>query len=526
MAGAELAPDLAGRLAESETLFRSLFDANIVGVLIADRDRVVEANDAFLEIVGRPRAELLAGALGWSQLSPPEALRATGEAATWEHDHVRPDGREVPILIGAAPVSRSPFRAVCFVIDLTERNRALERVKGLHGLSSALAAAVSADDVAAAILRHGMRATGATCAVLGFVARGDLVLAHRHRFGDAASAPPTLSVEADAPMPEAARTGELVLLDSRADWLERYPGMPPRGDFEAFAAVPLPGEKGAMGCMGLGFPDAQPLESGDVDLLQLIARQGAHALERAALYEHRSHVARTLQQGLLPNELPDIPGLQIAMAYEPQGAGDEVGGDFYDVFATEGGWAAAIGDVCGKGVEAAVVTGMVRHTLRALELGPGGASAVLERLNEAVRRHAPNDRFCSLALAHLTRQRAGFHVELACAGHPPPLLVRAGGGVELIGACGTLLGIDDDLRQEPVHCELQPGDSLVLYTDGITEARRDGRLFGLERLQAVAERHAGASGDVLTEAIQQAVTDFAPGRRLDDQALLILHAEA
>src|SRR3954468_9000513 len=111
MAGTELAPDLADRLAESETLFRSFFDANIVGVLIADRDRVVEANDAFLRIVGRPRAELLAGALGWSQLSPPETLRTTGGAATWEHDHVRPDGREVPILIGAATVSRSPFRA-------------------------------------------------------------------------------------------------------------------------------------------------------------------------------------------------------------------------------------------------------------------------------------------------------------------------------------------------------------------------------------------------------------------------------
>src|SRR4051794_20209323 len=344
MAGAELAPDLADRLAESETLFRSFFDANIVGVLIADRDRVVEANDAFLRIVGRPRAELLAGALGWSQLSPPETLRTTGGAATWEHDHVRPDGREVPILIGAATVSRSPFRAVCFVLDLSDRNRALERVKRLHALASALAAALSADDVAAAILTHGMRATGATCAVLGFVARGDLVLSHRHRFGDAAGAPPSLPLEAVAPMPEAVRAGEPVLLDSRAAWLARFPETPPRGDFEAFAAVPLPGDQGAMGCMGLGFRDARPFESGDVELLQVIARQGAQALERAALYEHRSHVARTLQQGLLPDELPEIPGLQIAMAYEPQGAGDEVGGDFYDVFATERGWTAAMGD--------------------------------------------------------------------------------------------------------------------------------------------------------------------------------------
>src|SRR3954454_13847133 len=102
MAGTELAPDLADRLAESETLFRSFFDANIVGGLIADRDRVVGANDAFLRIVGRPRAELIAGGLGWSQPSPRETLPTPGWRAAWEHDHVRPDGRKGPISIGAA----------------------------------------------------------------------------------------------------------------------------------------------------------------------------------------------------------------------------------------------------------------------------------------------------------------------------------------------------------------------------------------------------------------------------------------
>ena len=177
---------------------------------------------------------MLAGRLEWGQFQPPDTLRTSGGAATWEHDHVRPDGNKVPILVGAAPVSRSPFRAVCFALDLTQRNRALERVKRLHALASALAAALSADDVAAAILTHGMRATGASSAVLGFVERGELVLSHRHRFGDAVGAPPRRSLEAGAPMPEAVRTGEAVLLDSREAWLERFPGVPPSGDFEAF----------------------------------------------------------------------------------------------------------------------------------------------------------------------------------------------------------------------------------------------------------------------------------------------------
>jgi serine phosphatase RsbU (regulator of sigma subunit) len=318
------------------------------------------------------------------------------------------------------------------------------------------------------------------------------------------------------------RSGLPVLLGSRQAWLDRFPDVPPRSEFEAFAAVPLTGERGAIGCMGLGFADRRAFDTGDLELLQVIAGQGAAALERAALYEHRAHVARTLQSGLLPSELPEIAGLDVASDYRPLGAGDQVGGDFYDVFATEDGWTAAIGDVCGKGVEAAVVTGMVRHTLRALELGHGEPAAVLRRLNQAVRRHAPDDRYCSVALAHLTALQRGFRVDLACAGHPPPLVVRAGGTVEDLEACGTLLGIEDDIHLSPVSSELLPGDALVLYTDGITEARVRGELFGLDRLRAKLAELAGAPAAEITAGIQRAVQAFAPGHAADDQALLVL----
>src|SRR4051794_1020610 len=455
MATARVGEGLAGRLADGEQLFQALFDATITGVVIAAHERVMEATDASLRAAGLPRPDVDAGLVGWSH-----APQAGGPVET---TFTRADGTVVPVLVGGATVQPVPFRMVALVVDLTEPNRSLERITRLHALTSALSAALSADDVAHAIVTHGMAATGASCGVLGLPERDALLLGHRHRFGSAGSAPPRVPRDAAAPMPEAMRTGAPVLLASRAAWLERFPAIPPRGDFEAFAAVPLMGERGAVGCMGFGFDEVRDFEAADVELLQVVARQGAQALERAALYEQRAHVARTLQRALLPSELPHVPGLEIATAYHPLGDGDQVGGDFYDVFATEHGWSAAIGDVCGKGVEAAVITGMVRHTLRALELTDHQPAAVLARLNQAVRRHAPGDRFCSVALVHVSPAEGGFRAEVGNAGHPPPMVCRADGSVEELDVTGELLGIADDLRAGSCACLLRAGDALVLY---------------------------------------------------------------
>jgi serine phosphatase RsbU (regulator of sigma subunit) len=514
MATARVGERLAGRLADGELLFQALFDANIIGVVIADNERVLEANGAFLRAAGLCRADVEAGLVGWSHA--PDAGGPT------ETTFTRPDGSIVPVLIGGATVQPVPFRMVALVLDLSEPTRSLDRITRLHALASALSAALSADEVAHAIVTHGMEATDASCGVLGLPDHDELLLAHRHRFGNAASAPPRLPRDASAPMPEAMRTGAPVLLGSRADWLERFPSVPPRGDFEAFAAVPLMGERGAVGCLGFGFAAARAFAAADVELLQVVARQGAQALERAALYEQRAHVARTLQHGLLPTELPHVPGLEIATAYHPLGAGDQVGGDFYDVFATGHGWSAAIGDVCGKGVEAAVVTGMVRHTLRAIELSDHEPAGVLARLNRAVRRHGPGDRFCSVALVHLSEAAGGFRAEVGNAGHPPPMVCRADGRAEEIDVTGMLLGIADEMQAGSRVCVLEPGDALVLYTDGIVEARRDGELFGYERLAAALEGAAGLPAHEIAERIQAAVADFAPGPAADDRALLVV----
>src|SRR3954451_12441426 len=261
MATARVGEGLAGRLADGEQLFQALFDANIIGVVIADHERVIEANDAFLRAAGLHRPDVDAGLVGWSH-----APQAGGPVET---TFTRADGTVVPVLVGGATVQPVPFRMVALVVDLTEPNRSLERITRLHALASALSAALSADDVAHAIVTHGRAATGASCGVLGLPERDALLLGHRHRFGAAGSAPPRLPRDAAAPMPEAMRTGAPVLLASRAAWLERFPRVPPRGDFEAFAAVPLMGERGAAGCLGFGFDDGREFAPADVELLKV-----------------------------------------------------------------------------------------------------------------------------------------------------------------------------------------------------------------------------------------------------------------
>jgi PAS domain S-box-containing protein len=377
----------ARAVAESEARFRALAQSGIIGVYHGRGTAVVEANDAFLDMLGLTRAELLAGEISWPDVTPErwheldaakyEELLSTGSFAPFEKEYVHRDGRCVPVLIGASALRAGDDEWICFVVDLTERKRAerererlLDRTARLQSVTEQLSAALTKDEVAAVIVQAGMEATGASCGVLG-LRHEDRALRVEHRFGMAGAAPSELPLDAEAPMPAAARAAAPVLLQSRDEWLERFPAVPPRTDFEAFAAVPMAFEGAVHGCMGLGFPQAGPFDGADVDLLVAIARQGAQALERARLYEERAYVARTLQAGLLPRALPVIPGLDVAVRYRPVGDGSEVGGDFYDLFATaDDEWMLAIGDVCGKGTQAAVLTGVVRSTIRALALAP------------------------------------------------------------------------------------------------------------------------------------------------------------
>ena len=254
--------------------------------------------------------------------------------------------------------------------------------------------------------------------------------------------------------------------------------------------------------------------------------------EAGRLNRERSEIARILQNALLPPRLPEVPGVELAARYVAAGEGVEVGGDFYDVFRTADGgdassssWAVVLGDVSGKGPEAAALTSLARHTLRATAVLAGSPSRALAALNEEILRQAEGERFFSVVLAELRpdpEPDQGARLTLVRAGHPAPLLLRAAGGgeaVEELGEPGTVLGIRPDPKLPEGTARLGPGDAAVFYTDGVTEARTpEGAFFGEEGLRATLEGCARLSAD----EIEGEVLAFQRGAVRDDAAILVL----
>jgi serine phosphatase RsbU (regulator of sigma subunit) len=271
---------------------------------------------------------------------------------------------------------------------------------------------------------------------------------------------------------------------------------------------------------------------GEQDLVFVgqLAAIAALALDNAALYEQQRLVARTLQAALLPSELPDVPGVACAGRYRPPSpdlTDVYVGGDLYDVHEDEerGRWALTVADVCGKGPQAAAMTSLIRHTVHAEVRHGLGPAEVLRRINAAMLRHhgATRARFATMVHAAMTVDPAGVTIRLVNGGHPAALVLRAD-GVEWLEVPGTLVGVYPDLHLAEVEVRLAPGDALLLYTDGVTEARGPEGWFGTERLADLAASLAGASADAIADGVLAAVSDFQDGRLRDDVALLVVRA--
>ena len=247
------------------------------------------------------------------------------------------------------------------------------------------------------------------------------------------------------------------------------------------------------------------------------------AIINAQLYERERTIAHTLQRSLRPGALPDVNGLSAAVRFRPAGEGVELGGDFYDLFAArDGGWAALIGDVQGKGPDAAAVTALARHTMRAAAVYESRPGGVLKTMHEALRDQS-GERFCTVAYAHLRVGDGRIAVELACGGHPLPLVVHQDGCVEPVGRLGTLLGSDIEPTLTDVGVELEVGDVMVLYTDGVTEVRRRRReVFGHRQLVTLLQRCGGLPPDAIANRIEAAVITASEGRLRDDVAILAL----
>ncbi|SPE99296.1 Phosphoserine phosphatase RsbU [Streptomyces sp. MA5143a] len=288
--------------------------------------------------------------------------------------------------------------------------------------------------------------------------------------------------------------------------------------------LPLVARNRVIGMLTLGKPTDEHFRQEILELAEDLSRRAALALDNARLYSERMAISQSLQRSLLPPELPDIEGVEVEVIYRAAGEGNEVGGDFYDLFPIrDGAYGFAIGDVCGTGPEAAAVTGLARHALRLLAREGYGGPAVLERLNSAIIDEGARSRFLTLLYGELWPQEDGSAVlKVVCAGHPLPLRLRQDGTVEPAAEPQPLLGVMEDLELYEQTVTLDPGDVLLCVTDGVTERREGTRMLGDDGLTEVLTTCTGLTAGAVAARVMRAVERFASDAPSDDMAILAM----
>ena len=542
--------------ARYESLLLALSEVGEAMVVLAGDGGFEYANPAFLAISGYTTDELQALPSVYdlvveeqrADLRKRAQLRLQGRTDHGYQVTIRHrDGHRIPMEVAAVPLEvGGGQRMVVVARDVTERARAeaererlLHRAAFLAEASAAFDAVLDEDATLTALARLSVRDLADTCVILlgrsaGSIRRVATVardpadeqhlreLVDRYPFADRRSHP-LLEVLASGQArlvrhPEGA---DIPVVD------EHHRELVERFSVKSTLLVPLTARGRSLGVMALGF---NTLVGDDhLSLFEDVARRGALAMDNARLYEERAKVARTLQRSLLPPALPHVPGVRLAARYHAAGEGNEVGGDWYDCFPTgDGAWALVIGDVCGKGAEAAAVTALARYTVRAsATLHSNRPEVVLEDLNDAIRREGGEDsRFCTALYISLRPRPEGVKACVATGGHPLPLLMRADGSVETAGRPGTLLGILPDPEIHSTDIDLLPGDTLVLYTDGVTEVSPLDDRFGPENLAAFVSGYAGREAPEIARRIEEEVLEIGGGSVRDDVAVVVLQVSS
>ncbi|HEX6491486.1 MAG TPA: GAF domain-containing SpoIIE family protein phosphatase, partial [Gaiellaceae bacterium] len=287
------------------------------------------------------------------------------------------------------------------------------------------------------------------------------------------------------------------------------------------AILPVSTQQEVLGTMTLVSLDpARPLRGADIDLALSVSGQAALALDNARLYQQQKRFADTMQRSLLPRARPRLAGIEVGAVYESSARVD-VGGDVYDFLVLEDGrLAVVVGDVTGHGIDATADMAMAKFVFRSLAREHPEPGDFLAAANEVVIGEVAMSKF--ITMLYVTVDPGKGEVACACAGHPWPRLVGAEGRVRSVQARGLALGIVPGQTYSELREQLPRGAAVVLYTDGVIEARRAGELYGDERLDAVLAANAGLSPDELAKAIVADCRDFAGGELADDCAVVVI----
>lgn len=506
---------------------------------------IVQLNDAARMLLGVPPGEPLTDAVpGWlagaqRSIDDPSAAARAGldDAGTGAGE--RPTVAVARGPIGdrvfeahAVPESRTPglpALTIWWLVDVTERER------------TAFLAEASDELLASLNLERCMESTARLAA--RHLADAAVVIVPRSGRGHpVAYCGPDGRVEHQELLIDPAE------VEGLADAMRGFPPTPPRWidprTAPAWIARPVPGTPAAMVVIALpghGVPAGalvllhgsgrEAFAAGQELTARLFAGRAGAVLSAARLYAEQASITATLMHELLPPRTHELDGVELAARHRPAGDEELVGGDFYDVYpaGTAGPEAESLvvlGDVCGKGLEAAVLTGKIRNTLRALLPMAGDHRRVLELLNGALL-HTDSTRFVTLVLASARRRGEQVSLRLTSAGHAAPLIVRADGTVETARTGGSLIGVLEDIDSTTAKVTLEPADTCLLYTDGITEAvggPLGDEMFGDERLCAELGRCGGMPPEALVERVHMLAAEWVGAGRHDDMAVIAITA--
>jgi PAS domain S-box-containing protein len=479
-----------------------------------------------------------------------------GEEYAIEYRIVRPDG-EVRWLGARGEVVHdamgAPIQMVGVCTDITERvraeaerdellarerkardeaERASERLAFLAEASEALTASLDPGEILARLARLAVRRLADWCTVQVVHPDGSIVvveMAHadpaQRGLAEEIRSRTAIDPKGSGGVAEAIRSRRPLLYPEITDELLREAVHDPeqRALLERLAprsamVVPLVARGRSLGAISfVTASSGRTYGPQDLAFAEELARRAALAIDNARLYQEHVDVARTLQRSLLPPQIPDVPGVEVATLYRPGREGVEVGGDFYDFFSVgDGSWFVAIGDVCGKGAVAAAATGLARNTIRAVAMYETSPARILEALNAAILGQGEG-RFCTVALARFSPDGEPSRLVVACGGHPLPLVIRRDGAVEPVGRPGTLLGVFDDPELVDVPVGVHPGEAVVFYTDGATDDRGGLGERAFRRILAARWKAATSIGNAIAEALTARAV-----RLTDDVAVVVL----
>ena len=520
-------------LAGAGDALRRLAESGLIAVVAATRDKITEANGAFLRLVGYSQADLAAGGIDWQAMTPPEwaaadraalaELEAAGSCVPFRKEFWHKDGSRVPVEISAVELAWEPLRWACFIRDISAEQRAeaaAQRVAELAALAAALSQAATVTEVAQALATHLRQAVDANMATIieAVPHRGVL------RFVALQGVPEEVSrqwtefdASLDSPAVRAWRGGEPVFFGDPEDLDAEFPHLAAvRADTGTGSclAAPLITAGKAIGVLAVSWPEPRQHSLVQQQFLAAVAGYAAQALERARLYEAEYTVAHQLQRSLLPQLPAALPGVSIGTAYRPAEQGHDVGGDWYDVFELPGGKiGCAAGDVVGHDLHAAVAMGRLQLLLRHAASSGADPAGVLSALDAASPAITGTD-FATIAYAEY--DPAAQTLTYACAGHPPPLLADGTTVTYLDGGRSGPVGMGGPRSQATV--KVPDGSVLVLYTDGLVERRDEPIDVGFSRLAAAAAGLAGVDAQPLCDGLLQVM---AHGRVLADDVAVV-----